>query len=68
MYNKPDGNKSDLPQLHGRRVQLPVLTWDQANYSVDFVDVITEAGMTAPGQAGRHFRGPAQHQGFRRDQ
>lgn len=27
------------------RVQLPVLTWIRANYSVDFVDVVTEAGM-----------------------
>jgi len=29
------------------RVQLPVLTWIKANYPVDFVDVITEAGMDA---------------------
>ncbi len=27
------------------RVQLPVLTWIRKNYSVDFVDVITAAGM-----------------------
>ena len=27
------------------RVQLPVLTWINDNYPVDFVDVITEAGM-----------------------
>ena len=27
------------------RVQLPILTWIKANYPVDFVDVITEAGM-----------------------
>lgn len=27
------------------RVQLPVLQWIKANYQVDFVDVITEAGM-----------------------
>ena len=27
------------------RVQLPVLTWIKAEYPVDFVDVITEAGM-----------------------
>ncbi len=27
------------------RVQLPVLNWIKENYSVDFVDVITEAGM-----------------------
>ena len=27
------------------RVQLPVLNWIKANYPVDFVDVITEAGM-----------------------
>lgn len=27
------------------RVQLPVLQWIKANYAVDFVDVITEAGM-----------------------
>ena len=27
------------------RVQLPVLIWIKANYPVDFVDVITEAGM-----------------------
>ena len=27
------------------RVQLPVLHWIKANYPVDFVDVITEAGM-----------------------
>jgi len=27
------------------RVQLPVLMWIKANYPVDFVDVITEAGM-----------------------
>jgi len=27
------------------RVQLPVLTWIKANYPVDFVDVVTEAGM-----------------------
>ena len=27
------------------RVQLPVLTWIKANYPVDFVDIITEAGM-----------------------
>jgi len=27
------------------RVQLPVLTWIKANFPVDFVDVITEAGM-----------------------
>ena len=27
------------------RVQLPVLTWIKAKYPVDFVDVITEAGM-----------------------
>ena len=27
------------------RVQLPVLTWIKVNYPVDFVDVITEAGM-----------------------
>lgn len=29
------------------RVQLPVITWIKANYPVDFVDVITEAGMDA---------------------
>lgn len=29
------------------RVQLPVLQWIKANYPVDFVDVITEAGMDA---------------------
>ena len=27
------------------RVQWPALTWIKANYPVDFVDVITEAGM-----------------------
>ena len=27
------------------RVQLPALAWIKANYPVDFVDVITEAGM-----------------------
>jgi carbonic anhydrase len=27
------------------RVQLPVITWIKSNYPVDFVDVITEAGM-----------------------
>ena len=27
------------------RVQLPVLQWIKSNYRVDFVDVITEAGM-----------------------
>jgi hypothetical protein len=27
------------------RVQLPVLGWIKENYAVDFVDVITEAGM-----------------------
>ena len=27
------------------RVQVPVLTWIKAEYPVDFVDVITEAGM-----------------------
>ena len=27
------------------RVQLPVLNWIKKNYEVDFVDVITEAGM-----------------------
>jgi len=27
------------------RVQLPAITWIKANYPVDFVDVITEAGM-----------------------
>ena len=27
------------------RVQLPVLQWIKQNYSVDFVDVVTEAGM-----------------------
>ena len=27
------------------RVQLPVISWIKANYSVDFVDVITETGM-----------------------
>jgi hypothetical protein len=27
------------------RVQLPVLSWIKENYPVDFVDVITEAGM-----------------------
>ncbi len=27
------------------RVQLPVLTWIKSNYQVDFVDVITEAGI-----------------------
>ena len=27
------------------RVQLPVLSWIKANYPVDFVDVITEAGI-----------------------
>ena len=27
------------------RVQLPVLNWIKENYPVDFVDVITEAGM-----------------------
>ncbi len=27
------------------RVQLPVLEWIKKNYAVDFVDVITEAGM-----------------------
>ena len=27
------------------RVQVPVLTWIKANYPVDFVDVVTEAGM-----------------------
>jgi carbonic anhydrase len=29
------------------RVQLPVLQWIKANYPVNFVDVITEAGMDA---------------------
>lgn len=29
------------------RVQLPVLEWIKDNYPVDFVDVITEAGMDA---------------------
>ncbi len=29
------------------RVQLPVLHWIKENYPVDFVDVITEAGMDA---------------------
>ena len=29
------------------RVQLPVINWIKANYPVDFVDVITEAGMDA---------------------
>lgn len=29
------------------RVQLPVLQWIKANYHVDYVDVITEAGMDA---------------------
>ncbi len=29
------------------RVQLPVLSWIKENYPVDFVDVITEAGMDA---------------------
>jgi hypothetical protein len=29
------------------RVQVPVLQWIKANYPVDFVDVITEAGMDA---------------------
>lgn len=29
------------------RVHLPVLTWIKSNYPVDFVDVITEAGMDA---------------------
>lgn len=29
------------------RVQLPVLQWIKANYQVDYVDVITEAGMDA---------------------
>ncbi len=29
------------------RVQLPVLQWIKASYPVDFVDVITEAGMDA---------------------
>lgn len=27
------------------RVQLPVLTWIKSNYPIDYVDVITEAGM-----------------------
>src|SRR5688572_24572142 len=27
------------------RVQLPVINWIKENYAVDFVDVITEAGM-----------------------
>ncbi len=27
------------------RVQLPVINWIKSNYPVDFVDVITEAGM-----------------------
>ena len=27
------------------RVQLPVIHWIKANYHVDFVDVVTEAGM-----------------------
>ena len=27
------------------RVQLPVISWIKTNYPVDFVDVITEAGM-----------------------
>ena len=27
------------------RVQLPVLTWIKSNYPVDFVDIITEAGI-----------------------
>ena len=27
------------------RVQLPVIQWIKENYRVDFVDVITEAGM-----------------------
>ena len=27
------------------RVQLPIITWIKANYPVDFVDVVTEAGM-----------------------
>ena len=27
------------------RVQLPVITWIKENYPVDFVDVVTEAGM-----------------------
>ena len=29
------------------RVQLPVITWIKENFPVDFVDVITEAGMDA---------------------
>ncbi len=29
------------------RVQLPVINWIKTNYQVDFVDVITEAGMDA---------------------
>ncbi len=27
------------------RVQLPVLTWIKSNYPIDYVDIITEAGM-----------------------
>ncbi len=40
----PDTRATCLNCMDGR-VQLPIQTWIKANYPVDFVDVITEAGM-----------------------
>jgi carbonic anhydrase len=42
--NAVDRRMTCLNCMDGR-VQLPVLTWIKSNYPVDFVDVITEAGI-----------------------
>ena len=42
--NNVDKRATCLNCMDGR-VQLPVLHWIKENYQVDFVDVITEAGM-----------------------
>jgi len=39
------------------RVQLPVLSWIRENYSVDFVDVITAAGMDGVLASGANIKG-----------
>ncbi|MDE2027959.1 MAG: hypothetical protein KGK03_07355 [Candidatus Omnitrophica bacterium] len=44
MVDKTDKRATCLNCMDGR-VQLPVLHWIKDNYAVDFVDVITEAGM-----------------------
>ena len=43
-YRKMETRATSLNCMDGR-VQLPVIAWVKANYPVNFVDVITEAGM-----------------------